>query len=34
MPYNPYQPYSYQQPLDNLGQLRMWQQQQAQSGIN
>lgn len=33
MPYNPYQPYPYQQPLDNLGQLRMW-QQQAQSGIN
>lgn len=34
MPYNPYSPYPYQQPLDNLGQLRMWQQQQAQSGIN
>lgn len=34
MPYNPYPPYPYQQPLDNLGQLRMWQQQQAQSGIN
>lgn len=34
MPYNPYQSYPYQQPLDNLGQLRMWQQQQAQSGIN
>ncbi len=33
MPYNPYQPYAYQQPLDNLGQLRMWQQQQA-TGIN
>lgn len=33
MPYNPYQPYPYQQSLDNLGQLRMW-QQQAQSGIN
>lgn len=33
MPYNPYQPYPYQQPLDNLGQLRMWQQQQA-TGIN
>jgi len=33
MPYSPYQPYPYQQPLDNLSQLRMWQQQQT-TGIN
>lgn len=33
MPYNPYQTYPYQQPLDNLSQLRMWQQQQT-TGIN
>jgi len=32
MPYNPY--YGYNQSLDNLGQLRNYQQQSQQNGIN